>query len=188
VIEENRFSQQGKASCGLARQYTGSAARITNCQIGVFRGLRFAPRSCFIDRALYLPKEWTDDPDSSGIPHTWPPNSGFGDQTKACDENERTRPSRGCPIRVGCWRTGLAVAHIEQQVRQQQGWCSEPAASFFPGLGKRRSGRGAAADIARTRRGSTGRAGRKGAGTKDRGLHGGAISIGRSGSRRNQTM
>ena len=36
VIDETGFLKQGKASCGVARQYTGSAGRITNCQIGVF--------------------------------------------------------------------------------------------------------------------------------------------------------
>ena len=46
VIDETGFLKQGKASCGVARQYTGSAGKITNCQIGVFACLRFVPRSC----------------------------------------------------------------------------------------------------------------------------------------------
>src|SRR5664279_4016703 len=36
VIDETGFLKKGKASCGVARQYTGSAGKITNCQIGVF--------------------------------------------------------------------------------------------------------------------------------------------------------
>jgi len=36
VIDETGFLKQGKASCGVGRQYTGSAGKITNCQIGVF--------------------------------------------------------------------------------------------------------------------------------------------------------
>jgi SRSO17 transposase len=36
VIDETGFLKQGKASCGVARQYTGSAGKITDCQIGVF--------------------------------------------------------------------------------------------------------------------------------------------------------
>lgn len=62
VIDETGFLKQGKASCGVARQYTGSAGKITNCQIGVF-ACYVAPRGhAFIDRELYLPKSWTDDP------------------------------------------------------------------------------------------------------------------------------
>src|ERR1700752_5299159 len=61
VIDETGFSKQGKASCGVARQYTGSAGKITNCQIGVFACYVSRHGHAFIDRALYLPKEWTDD-------------------------------------------------------------------------------------------------------------------------------
>ena len=61
VIDETGFLKQGKASCGVARQYTGSAGKITNCQIGVFASYVSRHGHAFIDRALYLPKEWTDD-------------------------------------------------------------------------------------------------------------------------------
>src|SRR3954467_10623161 len=63
VIDESGFLKQGTASCGVARQYTGSAGKITNCQIGVFAAYVSTRGHAFIDRALYLPKEWTDDPD-----------------------------------------------------------------------------------------------------------------------------
>jgi SRSO17 transposase len=62
VIDETGFLKQGKASCGVARQYTGSAGKITNCQIGVFAAYVSQHGHAFIDRALYLPKAWTDDP------------------------------------------------------------------------------------------------------------------------------
>ncbi len=58
VIDETGFLKQGKASCGVARQYTGSAGKITNCQIGVFAAYVSRHGHAFIDRALYLPKEW----------------------------------------------------------------------------------------------------------------------------------
>src|SRR5882762_12021746 len=61
VIDETGFLKQGKASCGVARQYTGSAGKITNCQIGVFACYVSRHGHGFIDGALYLPKEWTDD-------------------------------------------------------------------------------------------------------------------------------
>ena len=62
VVDETGFLKQGKASCGVARQYTGSAGKITNCQIGVFAAYVSRHGHAFIDRALYLPKAWTSDP------------------------------------------------------------------------------------------------------------------------------
>jgi SRSO17 transposase len=62
VIDETGFLKQGKASCGVGRQYTGSAGKITNCQIGVFAAYVSDQGHAFIDRQLYLPKAWTQDP------------------------------------------------------------------------------------------------------------------------------
>ncbi len=62
VVDETGFLKQGRASCGVGRQYTGSAGKITNCQIGVFAAYASGKGHAFIDRALYLPKAWTDDP------------------------------------------------------------------------------------------------------------------------------
>src|SRR5918998_1307205 len=61
VVDETGFLKQGRASCGVARQYTGSAGKITNCQIGVFVAYVSGKGHALIDRALYLPKAWTDD-------------------------------------------------------------------------------------------------------------------------------
>jgi SRSO17 transposase len=61
VIDETGFLKQGKASCGVARQYTGSAGKITNCQIGVFAAYVSQHGHALIDRALYLPKVWAED-------------------------------------------------------------------------------------------------------------------------------
>ena len=76
VIDETGFLKQGKASCGVARQYTGSAGKITNCQIGVFATYVSRHGHAFIDRALYLPNQWTDDPDRLE-PHTCLPTQAL---------------------------------------------------------------------------------------------------------------
>ena len=60
----------------MARQYTGSAGKITNCQIGVFTIYVSRHGHAFIDRALYLPKAWTDDPNRLLATHV-PPGTGF---------------------------------------------------------------------------------------------------------------
>src|SRR3712207_6971359 len=62
VIDETGFLKQGNASCGVKRQYTGSAGKITNCQIGVFAAYVSDKGHAFIDRQLDLPKAWTGDP------------------------------------------------------------------------------------------------------------------------------
>jgi SRSO17 transposase len=76
VLGETGFLKQGKASCGVARQYTGSAGKVTNCQIGVLAAYVSRHGHALIDRALYLPKAWTDDPARLAAAHV-PPGITF---------------------------------------------------------------------------------------------------------------
>jgi SRSO17 transposase len=71
VLDETGFLKKGTHSAGVARQYTGTAGRIENAQVGVFLAYASRHGTAFLDRALYLPKEWTDDPkrcEKAGIP------------------------------------------------------------------------------------------------------------------------
>jgi SRSO17 transposase len=61
VVDETGFLKKGTKSCGVARQYSGTAGRIENCQIGVFLGYASKRGRALLDRALYLPKEWSED-------------------------------------------------------------------------------------------------------------------------------
>jgi SRSO17 transposase len=61
VVDETGFLKKGTKSCGVARQYSGTAGRIENGQVGVFLGYATAKGHALIDRALYLPKAWNDD-------------------------------------------------------------------------------------------------------------------------------
>ena len=61
VIDETGFLKKGRYSAGVARQYSGTAGRIENCQIGVFLAYATLHGHTLLDRELYLPKEWTDD-------------------------------------------------------------------------------------------------------------------------------
>lgn len=56
------FLKKGSHSCGVARQYTGTAGTLANAQVGVFLAYASAQGAAFIDRALYLPRSWTRDP------------------------------------------------------------------------------------------------------------------------------
>jgi SRSO17 transposase len=61
VLDETGFLKKGLHSAGVARQYSGTAGRIENCQIGVFLAYASHYGQTLLDRELYLPKEWTDD-------------------------------------------------------------------------------------------------------------------------------
>src|SRR6186713_320737 len=61
VLDETGFVKKGTKSVGVQRQYSGTAGRIENCQIGVFLGYAGPAGRAFLDRELYLPKEWAAD-------------------------------------------------------------------------------------------------------------------------------
>lgn len=61
VIDETGFLKKGTKSAGVKRQYSGTAGRIENCQIGVFLAYSTLRGHTLIDRELYLPKDWIDD-------------------------------------------------------------------------------------------------------------------------------
>jgi len=62
VIDETGFLKKGSKSVGVQRQYSGTAGRIENCQIGVFLTYTSQAGHTLLDRELYLPKSWTNDP------------------------------------------------------------------------------------------------------------------------------
>lgn len=61
VMDETGFLKKGKKSAGVTRQYSGTAGRRENSQVGVFLLYASTKGYAFIDRALYLPEEWTTD-------------------------------------------------------------------------------------------------------------------------------
>ena len=61
VVDETGFIKKGKKSAGVARQYSGTAGRRENSQIGVFLLYGSSQGAAFLDRELYLPQEWTGD-------------------------------------------------------------------------------------------------------------------------------
>src|SRR3954468_2793969 len=71
VLDETGFIKKGTKSVGVQRQYSGTAGRIENCQIGVFLGYASRHGHALIDRALYLPEVWANAParrDAAGVP------------------------------------------------------------------------------------------------------------------------
>ncbi|MCK9921194.1 IS701 family transposase [Frankia sp. AgPm24] len=71
VVDETGDLKKGTATVGVQRQYTGTAGRIENAQVAVYLAYAADRGRAFIDRALYLPKSWTGDPDrlaAAGVP------------------------------------------------------------------------------------------------------------------------
>ena len=71
VLDETGFLKQGKKSVGVKRQYSGTAGRVENCQIGVFLGYATNKGFAFLDREIYLPQEWANEQqrrEAAGVP------------------------------------------------------------------------------------------------------------------------
>ena len=100
VIDETGFLKQGKASCGVGRQYTGSAGKITNCQIGVFAAYVSDKGHALIDRQLYLPKAWTGDAGATGG-RTRARRDDLRHQAAAGRDDDRRGRSRRRAVRLG---------------------------------------------------------------------------------------
>jgi SRSO17 transposase len=117
VVDETGFLKQGKASCGVARQYTGSAGKITNCQIGVFATYASRHGHAFIDRALYLPKAWTDDRARLTAAHV-PQDVGFATKPRLAAGMIERAIAAGVPFRWVVADTVYGVSEIERALRQ----------------------------------------------------------------------
>jgi SRSO17 transposase len=63
ILDDTGFLKKGTTSAGVQRQYSGTAGRTENCQIGVFAAYASSKGRALVDRELYLPKSWTEDPD-----------------------------------------------------------------------------------------------------------------------------
>lgn len=69
VIDETGFLKKGEQSAGAKRQYSGTAGRVENCQIGVLLAYTTATGHTLIDRELYLPRDWAADEVRRGATH-----------------------------------------------------------------------------------------------------------------------
>lgn len=95
------FVKKGTKSAGVQRQYSGTAGRIENCQIGVFLAYGSGAGRAFLDRELYLPKEWLAAP--ARCLRGWDPGENcLCDQAGTRDADARSGP--------GYWRAGCLGA------------------------------------------------------------------------------
>jgi SRSO17 transposase len=98
IVDETGFLKKGDKSAGVARQYSGTAGRVENCQIGVFLAYRSDRGTAFIDRRLYLPESWIDAPErrkDAGIPE----EAGFATKPELARDMIRNAINARIPCR-----------------------------------------------------------------------------------------
>jgi SRSO17 transposase len=117
VIDETGFPKQGARSCGVGRQYTGSAGKITNCQIGVFAAYVSDKGCAFIDRQLYLPKDWANKPERRTAAQV-PDRIGFVTKPEIAAQIIARALVAGVPFDWVAADTIYGVGAIEMQLRR----------------------------------------------------------------------
>ena len=114
IVDETGFLKKGTKSVGVKRQYTGTAGKVENCQVGVFLAYATPKGQALLDRRLYLPREWCEDGErraEAKIPE------GIEFQTKPEQAVEMLEHAweQGVPIR---WVTGDEVYGDSTKVRE----------------------------------------------------------------------
>ena len=117
VIDETGFVKKGTKSAGVARQYSGTAGRRENRQIGVFLLYAAERGAAFIDRALYLPDEWMGDADRRAEAHI-PAGVGFATKGEIARELLARAFAAGVPAQ---WVVGDTVYSADELRRWLEG-------------------------------------------------------------------
>ena len=130
ILDETGFLKKGTHSAGVARQYTGTAGRIENAQVGVFLAYASRHGTAFLDRALDLPKEWTDDPkrcEKAGVPE----GTAFATKPQLAKRMLERAFKAGVPA---AWVTGDEVYGSDGNLRR---WLEQEGRAY--GLAVRRN-------------------------------------------------
>jgi SRSO17 transposase len=117
VLDETGFLKQGQHSCGVGRQYTGSAGKITSCQIGVFAAYMSHKGCAFIDRQLYLPKDWINNSIRRQAAHI-PDSLHFVTKPEIAAQMIERALAAGVPFAWVATDTIYGVGAIEMQLRR----------------------------------------------------------------------
>lgn len=123
VVDETGFLKKGEKSVGVARQYTGTAGKRENCQVGVFVCYASKEGSAFIDRALYMPREWTDDPERLSEASV-PEGVGFATKGELAKRMLKRAFEAGVPAR---WIVADTVYGMSRGLR---GWLEKKERSY----------------------------------------------------------
>ena len=119
IADDTGFLKKGTRSAGVQRQYSGTAGRTENCQVGVFLAYASAHGHALIDRELYLPQSWAEDPErcrAAGIPD----DVEFATKPRQAQEMIARAIAAGVPF---AWFT---ADETYGQAKWLQAWLEEP--------------------------------------------------------------
>lgn len=114
VVDETGDVKKGDCTVGVQRQYTGTAGRIENAQVAVYLAYAAAAGHTLIDRELYLPKGWVEDPDRRAAAKV-PDDAEFATKPKLAARMLTRIVNAGTPAR---WATGDEVYGADPELRQ----------------------------------------------------------------------
>jgi SRSO17 transposase len=123
VVDETGFLKKGTRSAGVQRQYSGTAGRIENCQVGVFVAYASPRGRALVDRELYLPTQWAADQQRRAQAHV-PAEVEFQTKPKLAQRMLQRAVAAGVPAR---WVTADEVYGGDGRLR---GWLEERDLSY----------------------------------------------------------
>src|SRR5215210_6995849 len=123
IVDETGFLKKGEKSVGVARQYTGTAGKRENCQVGVFLCYASKEGAAFVDRALYLPREWTDDPQRLS-------EAGAPEGVRFATKGELARAMLNRAFEAGVPARWIVADTVYGMTRGLRGWLEKSERSY----------------------------------------------------------
>ena len=124
IVDETGFLKKGEKSVGVARQYTGTAGRIENAQVGVFVAYASNKGAAFVDRALYLPREeWADDPARRA-------EAGVPGEARFATKGELAKEMLGRAFDAGVPAWWVVADTVYETARGLRGWLEGRGCSY----------------------------------------------------------
>ncbi|MDP9485907.1 MAG: IS701 family transposase [Actinomycetota bacterium] len=118
VVDETGFLKKGEKSVGVARQYTGTAGRTENSQVGVFAVYASSKGAAFVDRALYLPREWAEDEERRA-------EAGVPEEVRFATKGELAREMLERAFEAGVPARWVVADTVYGTARGLRGWLEE---------------------------------------------------------------
>jgi SRSO17 transposase len=123
IADETGFIKKGTRSAGVQRQYSGTAGRTENCQVGVFLAYASVRGHALIDRELYLPKSWTEDRDRCR-------EAGIPDETEFATKPQLVQAMISRAIAAGVPFAWFTADEAYGQAKWLQAWLEEQDVSY----------------------------------------------------------